>query len=152
MAEENQAVEPRFDVHKVYLKDISLETPNSPQIFNQEWKPEFNIQLANQTVSLNDEGLFDVGLRLTVTAKLGDKTAFLVEIEQAGLFSISGLEEGQIARLQGTLCPNILFPYAREALDNILQKAGFPPMALAHVNFDMLYEQRLAQMQTEGNA
>ncbi len=152
MSEENGAAQQppqqRIEVRKIYLKDVSLETPNSPQIFAQTWKPEVNLQLASQTAAVG-ENLFEVVLRLTITAKLEDKTAYLIEVQQAGLFTIAGFAEQQLGLMQGAFCPNLLFPYAREAVDNLAVKAGFPAVNLAPVNFEALYMQRLKQSQQE---
>lgn len=140
----SEAVQPQFDIQKIYLKDVSLETPNSPFVFTQPWQPEVSLELGTQTSEVA-EGLYEVTLRLTATAKLEDKVAFLVEIQQAGLFVLRNFPEDQHGAMLGAYCPNLLFPYAREAVDNLVSKGGFPPLMLRPVNFDALYMQRLQQ-------
>ncbi len=142
---------PRFEVHKLYLKNTSLEAPNSPALFQEQWTPEINIQLANMAEAISD-GVYEVALRVTVTAKAGEKTAFLVEVEHAGVFTITDMEPAQLGHMHGAFCPTILFPYIRETIDSLLVKAGFSPLQLAPINFDMLYAQRLEQTKVEGNA
>lgn len=142
---------PVFNIHKLYNKNISVEVPNAPACFQTEGAPEISVQLANIANQLED-GLTEVALRLTVTSKVGDDVLYLVEIEQAGIFTIEGFNDEQRSHMEGAFCPNILFPYARETLDSMILKAGFPPLTLAPVNFDLLYAQRLEQMQAEGNA
>ncbi|WP_370279536.1 protein-export chaperone SecB [Pontibacterium sp.] len=154
--EQNQQAEaqaPQFAVQRVYLKDASLESPNAPEVFTKPWQPEVNLDMNSRTQQLG-EGAYEVVLTLTVTVKNDNETAFLAEIQQAGIFTIAGLEEGELHHTLGAFCPNILFPYAREAIDNMASKASFPPLMLAPVNFDALYAQQLAQQQAqaEGNA
>ena len=130
---------PQFDIQKVYCKDISLETPNSPQVFREDWRPDVNVQLNSEAEQLG-EGFFEVTLAVTVTATVEDeRTAFLVEIHQAGIFAISGMGEEELGPVLGSLCPGILFPYAREAVSDLITRAGFPPLVLSPVNFDALY-------------
>jgi preprotein translocase subunit SecB len=149
MAEENGAAEiekaqPQFIIQKIYTKDISFETPNSPEIFREEWKPELDLQLTNEYKQLNDNN-HDVTLVATVTAKLGDKTAFLIEVKQAGVFSLVGYSNDEMGPLIGNHCPNILFPYVREVISDLVLKGGFPQLVLAPVNFDALYMNQLEQ-------
>lgn len=153
MAENAAANEtgPVFNIHKLYNKNISVEVPNAPACFQNENTPEISVQLANLANHLED-GFTEISLRLTVTAKVGDDVLYLVEIEQAGIFTIQDFSDEQRGHMEGAFCPNILFPYARETLDAMIVKAGFPPLTLAPVNFDMLYAQRLEQMEAEGNA
>lgn len=152
MAEENgqggngAADQRQFQIQKIYIKDVSVETPNSPQIFQQEWKPEVNVQLGNTAKKLADT-VHEVTVSVTVTAKLGDKTAYLVEVHQAGIFTIANLSDEEIGPLVGSYCPSLLFPYVREAISDLVIKAGFPQMLLAPVNFDMIYAQHQQQMQ-----
>lgn len=133
----------QFSIQKVYLKDVSFETPNSPAIFTEETQPEISLQL-NSKVKQLEAGLFEVVLQVTVTAQQGDKTGFLVEVQQAGIFIISGFDEAQAKSLLGSYCPNTLLPFAREAISDLVTKGGFPPLLLAPINFDALYEQQLA--------
>lgn len=138
-----------FGIQKIYCKDLSFETPNSPDIFREEWKPEVNLQLGNEAKILDDGSIHEIVLTLTITAKLGDKTAYLVEIKQAGIFNISGYPEGELGAMVGAFCPNILFPYAREAVSDLVTRGGFPQLILAPVNFDALYHQHVQQQQVE---
>jgi preprotein translocase subunit SecB len=153
MSEEKQkeqaAEERRFTIHKIYTKDISFETPNSPQIFSgAQWSPDINLQLSNMGVKLA-EGIHEVTLTLTVTAKLEDKTAYLVEVKQAGIFNIEGLNEEEIPAVIGSYCPTILFPYAREVVSDLVIRGGFPQLALNPVNFDALYVQHVKEMKAK---
>ena len=147
MAEEKAAAEkqqPQFMIQKIYTKDISFETPSSPEIFREEWKPELDLQLTNEYKQLDDNN-HDVTLVATVTAKLGDKTAFLIEVKQSGIFSLIGYSNEEIAPLIGNHCPTILFPYIREVISDIVLKGGFPQLVLAPVNFDALYMNQVEQ-------
>lgn len=149
MAEENGAAteenqQPQFMIQKIYTKDISFETPNSPEIFREEWKPELDLQLANEYKQL-DENNHEITLIATVTAKLGDKTAFLVEVKQAGIFSLVGYSKEEMGPLVGSYCPSALFPFAREVVSDIVLKGGFPQLVLAPVNFDALYMRQVEQ-------
>ncbi|KZN51983.1 protein-export chaperone SecB [Pseudoalteromonas luteoviolacea] len=157
MTEQNQnaAAEqqegPQFNIQRIYTKDVSFETPNSPAIFQKEWTPEVKLDMDTRSAKL-DEGVFEVVLALTVTATIGEETAFLCEIQQAGIFSVGELEELQLAHMLGAFCPNILFPYAREAVASLVNRGTFPQLNLAPVNFDALFaqymQQRAAQEQT----
>ncbi|MGY8867943.1 MAG: protein-export chaperone SecB [Methylophagaceae bacterium] len=147
MAEEKAAAEkqqPQFMIQKIYTKDISFETPSSPEVFREEWKPELDLQLTNEYKQLDDNN-HDVTLVATVTAKLGDKTAFLIEVKQSGIFSLIGYSNEEIAPLIGNHCPTILFPYIREVISDIVLKGGFPQLVLAPVNFDALYMNQVEQ-------
>jgi preprotein translocase subunit SecB len=139
--------EQQFAIHRIYLKDVSFETPNSPAVLREEWKPEINLQI-NTKVNPLETGVFEVTLVVTVTAKQGDKTGFLAEVHQAGIFGISGFDEPQSKSLLGSYCPNSLFPYAREAISDLVTKGGFPQLLLAPINFDALYEQQIANAKT----
>ena len=136
--------EREFGIQKIYTKDISFETPNSPGIFREEWKPEVNLQLGNQAESLG-QGVHEITLSVTVTAKLGDKTAYLAEVKQAGIFTINGYSDEEMGAMAGSFCPNILFPYAREAVSDLVTRGGFPQLLLAPVNFEALFQQHKAQ-------
>lgn len=147
MAEQNGASEQaqaQFIIQKIYTKDMSFETPNSPEIFREEWKPELDLQLTNEYKQLDDNN-HDITLVATVTAKLGDKTAFLIEVKQAGVFSLVGYSQEEMGPIIGSHCPNILFPYVREVISDIVLKGGFPQLVLAPVNFDALYMQQVEQ-------
>ncbi len=147
MAEETQ--EKQFVIQKIYIKDVSFETPNSPVIFTQQWEPKVEFNLASNAQGL-ENGLFEVGLTVTVTVKLEEKTAYLAELTQAGVFTITGFQEEELAAMIGSYCPTILFPYAREAVSDLVIKGGFPPLLLAPVNFDALYMQHLQQQTNKG--
>jgi len=145
MAEENTAPEQaQFMIQKIYTKDISFETPNSPEVFREEWKPELDLQLTNEYKQLDDKN-HEITLVATVTAKLGDKTAFLVEVKQAGIFSLIGYSKEEMGPLVGSYCPSTLFPYVREVISDIVLKGGFPQLVLAPVNFDALYMNQIEQ-------
>jgi preprotein translocase subunit SecB len=133
---------------KIYLKDVSLETPHAPQIFNEQRTPEINVQLSNNSSPVA-ENVHEVVLTLTVTATVEEKTAYLVEVHQAGVFAVRGLSNEQLGPILGAFCPNTLFPFARETVASLIGKSGFPPLLLNPVNFDVLYKQRLQQVQQE---
>ena len=151
-AEAAQAPEQQFVMQRIYTKDISFESPATPAVFRKQWQPKINIDLNTKSDKIDEEGNFEVVLTITVTAKVDDETAFLVEVQQAGIFFIKGFEGEVLRRLLGTAAPNILFPYARESIDGIVVKGGFPALMLAPVNFDALYQQALAQAQAEQQA
>jgi preprotein translocase subunit SecB len=141
MAETQQA---HFSIEKIYVKDLSLEVPNAPQIFLQREQPEIQVQLHTEGTGI-DEGIFQCLLTVTVTAKLGEKTMFLVEAAQGGIFQIRNVPQQDLDPILSIACPNILFPYARETISDTINRAGFPPVLLAPVNFEVLYQQRLEQ-------
>ena len=148
-AEEAQG--PQFSLQRIYVRDLSFEAPKSPEIFRQEWTPGVELDLNTRQKPL--EGDFhEVVLTLSVTVKTAGETAFIAEVQQAGIFLISGLDAAAMSHTLGAFCPNILFPYAREALDNLVTRGSFPALMLAPVNFDALYAQELGRMQTAGNA
>lgn len=141
-----QANQQQFSIQKIYLKDVSFESPNSPAVFTGEWKPEVNVQLNTEIKGL-DNDMHEVILSVTVTAKQQDKTAFLVEVKQAGLFQLAGFEQEQLGGMLGAYCPETLFPYAREAISDLIGKGGFPQLLLSPVNFNALYMQHQQQKQ-----
>ncbi len=143
---EQQRVPQHFEIQKVYLKDVSLETPNSPMIFTEQWQPQSEVRLETGAAPLAED-LFEVVLTVTVTSKLGDRTAYLAEVQQAGLFSLRGFDDSQMGHMLHAFCPNILFPFAREELASLIGKGGFPALLLNPINFDGLYLQRLQQQQ-----
>ncbi|HFD12501.1 MAG TPA: protein-export chaperone SecB [Crenotrichaceae bacterium] len=134
----------QFSIQRIYVKDISVETPNSPMIFTEKWEPNVEFNLNSNATPVQDN-LFEVILGITVTVKVADKNAYLVEISQAGLFGLSGFSEEEMGPMLGSFCPNTLFPYAREVISDLVIKAGFPPMLLAPVNFDAVYAQHMQQ-------
>lgn len=140
--------EAHFSIEKIYLKDVSFESPAAPAIFTEDWSPEINMDLNSQGQVI-DNNVYEVELSITVTAKNKDKTAFLVEIKQCGIFSISGMDDANLNGMLGSFCPNILFPYAREAISDLVTKGGFPQLLLAPVNFDAIYAQHLQNSEGE---
>lgn len=140
---------PQFAIQRIYTKDISFETPNSPTIFTEKWEPQVNVDL-NSSGNKLAEGVFEVVLALTVTAKLGEKTAYLAEVQQAGVFGMEGFSEQDLGGMLHSFCPNILFPYAREVVSDLVSKGSFPQLLLAPINFDALYAQHLQQQQEKG--
>lgn len=144
----NENAEAHFSIEKIYLKDVSFESPGSPAIFTDDWSPEINMDLNSQGQPV-DENIYEVELSITVTAKNKDKTAFLVEIKQCGIFSINGMDDANLNGMLGSFCPNILFPYAREAISDLVTKGGFPQLLLAPVNFDAIYAQHIQNSEGE---
>ena len=141
MAEQEQATDKHLAVSKIYIKDFSFESPLAPQVFKSgEWKPQTNLNLRSGHTHVEDN-IHEVVLTITVEAKDEDKTIFLVELHQAGLFELAGYDGEELAVLVGTFCPNLLFPYAREAIAATIQKGGFPEFVLQPINFDALYMQ-----------
>jgi len=133
------------------VKDLSLEIPNAPQVFTQRETPQLSVELSNATSQL-DEGVFETVITVTVTSKIGDKTAFLVEVAQAGIFQIRNIPQDNIEMILGVTCPNILFPYARETVSDVVTRAGFPPVLLNPINFEALYAQQRQKAEAEGAA
>lgn len=155
MAENQQAAagsdnqnQPQFALQRIYLKDLSFESPNSPLVFQEQWKPQVNLDL-NTTHNKIGDNQYEVVLSLTVTSKVEDKVAFIVEIQQAGVFMVKGIENAQLSQMLGAYCPNILFPYARETIDGVVNRGSFPALMLAPVNFDAIYAQALKRKQEE---
>lgn len=141
MSEQPAPQAPRFDIQRVYLKDVSLECPNTPRLFaNLNWKPQANLQLECANSRLDDSN-FEVQIFITLTLTVGEKTAYLVEVKQAGVFTLENIPEDQLEPMLNIACPNILFPFAREAVADLVQKSGFPPHLLPPVSFEALYAQ-----------
>lgn len=134
----------QFAIQKVYVKDLSFETPNSPQIFQKAWQPVVNMDLSSSAVAL-DETSFEVVLSVTVTVTIETQTVYLVEVQQAGIFRLAEVPREVIERMLATVCPNILFPFARETVADLVMRGGFPQLLLAPVNFDALYLQQQQQ-------
>ena len=160
MAEENQTNAAagqqgqggQFNIQRIYTKDISFESPNAPAIFTKEWKPEIKLDLDTKTAKI-EETVFEVVLSVTVTASMGEETAFLCEVQQAGIFAIGEMPDQNKAHMLGSYCPNVLFPYARETISNLVNRGTFPPLNLAPVNFDAIfaaYMQKRAQQEQDG--
>jgi len=146
MAETTTSEEKQFSIQKIYTKDISFETPAAPKIFTEKWEPAVDFNLGTNVESLEDN-LFEVSLTVTVTVKTAENTAYLVEVCQAGIFALKGFSEQEMGPMVGSFCPNILFPYAREVVSDLVAKGGFPQLLLAPVNFDALYSQHLQEAQ-----
>lgn len=151
MAQDNAVPndQPAFGIEKLYIRDASVEVPNAPQIFTERTAPQVGIELANAAQKV-DEGIFDVSIKVTVTAKIGDKTAFLVEVTQAGIFVIRNMPDENLEPVLAVACPNILFPYAREAISDMVTRAGFAPVLLNPINFEALYLQQKQQTENAG--
>jgi preprotein translocase subunit SecB len=147
-AEATQSSGPQFAIEKLYVKDLSLEVPNAPQIFLDREPPQIGIELQTNVNSLGDN-MYDVSLKVTVTAKAGEKTVFLVEVAQAGVFGVTGVPDDQLQPILMIACPNILFPYARETISTTVTRAGFLPVLLNPVNFEALYAQQQAAKQQQ---
>lgn len=148
-AEPQQAAGPQFTVEKIYVKDVSFEAPSAPQIFNEEGAPQLQMNL-NQRVQRLNESAFEVVLGVTLTCTVAEKTAYLAEVQQAGVFGLTGFDEGTLDGLLGTHCPNVLYPYARQTISDLIQAGGFPPFLLQPINFDALYAEGLRQRATQG--
>ena len=144
MSDEQQA--PVFQIQRVYLKDMSLEQPNSPAILASEQQPEVDIQLAMGMEQVTD-GIVEVTVTATVKTQIEDKTVFLVEVKQAGIFEIRHLPEDQMGPVVGIACPQIIYPYLRSNVADVIQRAGFPPVHLSEINFQAMYEQQQASNQ-----
>ncbi len=142
----DDAQQAQFAIHRIYTKDLSFEAPNSPEIYLDEWKPDVDLNLRSESRQLED-GVHEVVLVVTVTAKVGEKTAFLVEAHQGAVFTMTGFPEDQVKQMIGTYCLNILFPYARELVSDLVNRGGFPQLLLAPVNFDALYAQQQQSQQ-----
>ena len=145
--QETQAV---LQIQRIYVKDVSFEAPNLPHIFNQEWKPKLAFDLSTETVKLADD-LYEVCLNISVETTLedSDDVAFICEVKQAGVFTISGLDDMQMAHCLTSQCPNMLFPYARELVSNLVNRGTFPALNLSPVNFDALFVEYLQREQQE---
>lgn len=147
-AEEQQQAQ--FQLQKLYMKDVSFELPNAPQIFQEDGQVEIKMNLAQRVENLA-EGVHEVVLTVTVTANLGEKTAYLAEVQQAGIFAITGLNEQATHAAVNTLCPHTLFPYARRVITDMVADGGFPPLVLQPINFDQIYAQRMQEAQAQSN-
>ena len=146
MADQQLPAGPTLKIEKVYIKDLSLENPGAPQSFMTQQQPQVEVSLRSRGEQI-EESLFECVLIITVTAKIGDKTLFLVEAAQAGVFRIEGVPVSDIQPILGIHCPSVLFPYARETIADAIIRAGFPPVHLDPINFEILYQQQLASVQ-----
>ncbi|WP_133137862.1 protein-export chaperone SecB [Legionella rowbothamii] len=143
---EQQNLETQFMIQRVYVKDLSFETPNTPAVFQQQWEPELTLDI-NTTSTQLEAGVYEVVLTVTATVNNQKEVAFLVEVKQAGIFTIQGAPNEQLDHLLNSFCPSILFPYAREAITSQVIRGSFPQLVLAPINFDALYMQQLAEKQ-----
>lgn len=154
-AEPAQANGPQFSVEKIYVKDVSFESPKAPHVFNEQTPPQINMNL-NQRVQRLGEGVFEVVLGVTLTCTAGEgenaATVYVVEVQQAGVFGLAGFEPNVLDALLGTQCPNVLYPYARQLIADMIQAGGFAPFLLQPINFDALYAEGLRQRQAQQGA
>ncbi|MDP7536939.1 MAG: protein-export chaperone SecB [Methylococcales bacterium] len=139
--------EKQFSIQKIFCKDVSFETPNSPKIFTSKWQPKVDFNLGTHVDPLEDD-VFEVAITVTVTVKVDEQVAYLAEVVQAGIFTLKGFSDTERAPLLGSYAPNALFPYAREAISDLVSKGGFPQLLLAPVNFDAAYAQHVQQQST----
>jgi len=152
MSEQPQAgQQPSFSIEKIYLRDLSLEIPNAPQIFSEREPPQIDVNIHN-TAKAVEQGTYEVVLTATITARSKERTAFLVEVAQAGLFQIRNVSEKDLDPVLAIACPNILFPYVREAVSSVIMRAGFPAFLLNHLSFEALYQQHLQRKQQQPQA
>lgn len=147
---------PNFEIQRIFVKDLSYEAPNTPHTFVEDWKPEVQLNLETKSSRIQDN-VHEVVLSVTATVTSSKKSAFLIEIQQAGIFLVSGFPTEQLRQMLGSFCPNILFPYAREVISDVVVRGGFPQLLLAPVNFDALYaqhmeEQKNAPKTTDGDS
>jgi preprotein translocase subunit SecB len=147
-SQNTEADKAQFSIRRIYLKDLSFETPQGAAAFQKQWKPKVNQDLNSKTNKI-DEGIYEVSLRVTITMADGDDTIYLVEAEQAGLFTIQGFNEDQLPQVLNTTCPSILFPYLRETLDNVITRGSFPALMLPPINFDALFASAVQQAAAE---
>ena len=137
---------PNFFIQKIYSKDLSFEAPSAPDMFKLNWQPQANVDL-NSNAKKIDEDTYEVDLNVTLTANNQNKTAFIAEIKQSGIFTITAIPQEQIGHMLGSYCPSLLFPYAKEAISGLIAKGGFPLINISPVNFDALYAQNIAKEQ-----
>lgn len=145
-----EATDSQFMIQRIYIKNLSFETTNTPAIFQQKWEPELNLDLNTQHTKL-EEGVYEVALTVTATVKNNLAIAFLVEVQQAGIFTIQGPSSEQLDHLLNSFCPSLLFPYAREVISSEVLRGSFPQLVLAPINFDALYMQQLQDKQKQGS-
>jgi preprotein translocase subunit SecB len=153
MAENEGKPQQQLAIQRIYVKDLSFEAPGSPAVFLEKWEPQVTVDLNSKANRVND-GVYEVVLSLTVTAKAGEKTAYLAEVQQAGIFTVAGFTDAELGPLLGSHCPSILFPYAREAVSDLVTRGTFPQLILNPINFDALYlrhQQQQAAARGEGS-
>ena len=142
---------PQFAMQRIYLKDSSFESPRAPKVFQSQWQPKINFDIKTRSNKVQDD-VYEVVLSLTAEAQLEDEVAFLAEVHQAGIFTMKDFEEEQLEQIIGVVCPNILFPYGREAIDALIVKGSFPALMLSPINFEALYQQKKQQEAEQGTA
>lgn len=147
-----QQAQGQFALQRIYVKDLSFEAPHAPKTFLSAWQPEVSIELSTQASRMEDGKNYEVVLGLTVTAKNDNATAFIVEVKQAGIFLIDGVPEEQLPGLLGAYCPNVLFPYARETVSDVVTRGSFPQLLLAPVNFDAVFAEAQRKQREQGDA
>lgn len=150
-AAENAASQAQFSIQKIYVKDISFEAPGTPMVFNEQGNPDLNLNL-NQKVGKLADDVYEVILGINLTCKLGEKTVYIVELEQAGIFGLAGFDERNLDFMLGTYCPNVLFPYARQTVSELIQAGGFPPFYLQPINFEAIYAESLRRRAEQLNS
>ena len=148
--DDNAATGPSFTVEKIYVKDVSFEVPGAPAVFNEAAQPQLQMNLQQGVQRLNDSGAFEVILGITLTCSVGDKTMYVAEVKQAGVFGLAGFDAQTLDAVLGTHCPNVLYPYARQLISDLIQAGGFPPFLLQPLNFEALYAEGLRQRATQG--
>ncbi len=141
---EQEAPQQLFEIQRIYLKDSSFESPSSPTVFTKPFNPESNVELHSNTNKLDDH-LYEVELSITLTVKSDKEVAYLVEVKQAGVFLAKGYSDEQMGHMLGSYCPNLIYPFAREVISDLVVKGGFPQMLLAPINFDALYAQHMQE-------
>ncbi|MEJ2668965.1 MAG: protein-export chaperone SecB [Gammaproteobacteria bacterium] len=147
-AAQSSSAQGQFNLQRIYIKDLSFEVPGAPAVFRSEWKPEVQLELNNHAEKVED-GIYEVVLTLNVTVKNQEKTAFIVELKQAGIFLVKGFDQKQLPVLLGSYCPSVLYPYAREAVSDVVGKGSFPQLLLAPVNFEALFAESVKNQQTQ---
>ena len=138
----------KFEIQKIFIKDISFESPSAPQVFREDWNPDTDIHLAAEHRQVANH-LYEVILSININSLQNEKTAFLIELKQAGIFLVQGFADEQRDQLLGSYCPHALFPFAREAVSDLVSKGGFPPLLLSPVNFDALYAQQAEKIKQQ---
>jgi preprotein translocase subunit SecB len=141
----------QFNVQKIYLKNVSFEAPNAPAVFQEQAQPQLQLNL-NQKVARFEDDVYEVVLTITLTCTINEKTAYLAEVEQAGVFGLVGFDAAGADMMLGTHCPNVLFPYARQALGDLIAHGGFPPFLLQPLNFDAIYADQIRRRMEEGDS
>ena len=149
LAAQDRAPKRQFNLHRIYIKDISFESPSTPQVFYEKIEPTVSVELQTKNTRIGEKDHYEVTLELTVTAEAGESTVYVVEVQQAGIFHVVGIEGEALRQILATVAPSILFPYVRETIDSLVVKGGFPPLMLVPVNFDELYLQTVAQGKKE---